>query len=176
MQIVFSEELDKILAYARDEAMRTGSMAILPDHLALGLLRHSENDACEALDISGVSREELKHFIESQLYRKDAISYSEAELVNFSRASRDVLNIAILEASAAGRDKADSSHLLMAIARHGESLASGFLRQAGVDRDRIADALKTVWERKESERRDRFRKAVSDKFFELYQQNDKIYS
>jgi len=176
MQIVFSEELDKILAYARDEAMRTGSMAILPDHLALGLLRHSANSACEALDRLGVDREEMKHFIESQMYRKDSISYSDIDRVEFSRSSRDVLNMSILEASAAGRDKADAGHLLMALARYAESIGSSYLHGAGADRDSIAGALKTVSELKEAERKDQFRRAVSDKFFELYQKTDKIYS
>ena len=36
MQIRISEELNTILLYARDEAMRTGSYAIGADHLMLG--------------------------------------------------------------------------------------------------------------------------------------------
>ena len=45
MEIKFSPELLCILNYARDEAMRTGSYGIGPDHLFLGIIRHVENPA-----------------------------------------------------------------------------------------------------------------------------------
>ena len=56
MQIRISEELNTILLYARDEAMRTGSYAIGADHLMLGILRHGENAACLLLQELGVDR------------------------------------------------------------------------------------------------------------------------
>ena len=46
MEIKISDELNDIIRYARDEAMRTGSYGIGPDHLFLGILRHGENAAC----------------------------------------------------------------------------------------------------------------------------------
>lgn len=36
MEIRISDELNDIIRYARDEAMRTGSYGIGPDHLFLG--------------------------------------------------------------------------------------------------------------------------------------------
>lgn len=43
MQVTLSEEINSIVSYARDEAMRTGSYVIETDHLLLGLLRHADN-------------------------------------------------------------------------------------------------------------------------------------
>ena len=43
MEIRISEELNSIINYAREEAMRTGSYGIGPDHLFLGIIRHGDN-------------------------------------------------------------------------------------------------------------------------------------
>ena len=44
MEISISDELNAIINYSRDEAMRTGSYGIAPDHLFLGIIRHAENN------------------------------------------------------------------------------------------------------------------------------------
>ena len=49
MGISISDELNAIINYSRDEAMRTGSYGIAPDHLFLGIIRHGENTAADAL-------------------------------------------------------------------------------------------------------------------------------
>ena len=49
MEIKVSEELNFIIRYAGDEAMRTGYYAIGHDHLFLGIIRHGDNDACRVL-------------------------------------------------------------------------------------------------------------------------------
>ena len=43
MQLQVSDELNLVIKYAREEAMRTGSYGIGPDHLFLGLIRQEEN-------------------------------------------------------------------------------------------------------------------------------------
>ena len=49
MTIRISEELNLILNFSREEAMRTGSYGIGPDHMMLGIIRHCDNQACEIL-------------------------------------------------------------------------------------------------------------------------------
>ena len=49
MEIKISDELNSIIRYAREEAMRTGSYGIGPDHLFLGMMRQADNDACKVL-------------------------------------------------------------------------------------------------------------------------------
>ena len=49
MQIQISDALNGIIKYAREEAMRTGSYGIGPDHLFLGIIRHEENTAFQVL-------------------------------------------------------------------------------------------------------------------------------
>ena len=45
MEMKISDELNLIVRYAREEAMRTGSYGIGTDHLVLGILRHADNNA-----------------------------------------------------------------------------------------------------------------------------------
>ena len=66
MGLQVSEDLNKIVSYAREEAMRTGSYGIGPDHLFLGLIRHEENSAFRTVQSMGVEPAELKTFIEAK--------------------------------------------------------------------------------------------------------------
>ena len=61
MQTQVSQEVLRILAYAKEEAMRTGDYSISPDHILLGILRHTDNDACRILEALGVDLEEMKN-------------------------------------------------------------------------------------------------------------------
>jgi len=73
MQIRISEELNTILLYARDEAMRTGSYAIGADHLMLGILRHADNAACLLLKEMEVDLTAFKRYIDSCLFRDHSV-------------------------------------------------------------------------------------------------------
>ena len=55
MQIQISDQLNGIIQYAREEAMRTGSYGIGPDHLFLGMMRQADNEACKVLVGLGVA-------------------------------------------------------------------------------------------------------------------------
>ena len=60
MEISISDELNSIINFSREEAMRTGSYGIAPDHLFLGILRHRENTAVDVLRGNGIDIEEMK--------------------------------------------------------------------------------------------------------------------
>ena len=75
MEIKFSAELQTILCYARDEAMRTGSYGLGADHIALGLLRHRDNDACRVLTACGVDLEALKQAIDERIFADRAVPW-----------------------------------------------------------------------------------------------------
>ena len=117
MEIKISEELNAIINYARQEAMRTGSYGIGPDHLFLGILRHEDNTACRVLSHLDTDLEEFKQFIDSKIFTNESIPYSEAEHITFSRGAQNVLSITVLEASRSGSRTASSQHLLLGLCR-----------------------------------------------------------
>ena len=131
MKMRIAEELNDIVKYAREEAMRTGSYGIGVDHLMLGLLRHAENNACRALAGLGIELSEFKSIIDSHIFLQDSIPYSHIEKVGFSRGAQSILNLSILEATRLKNEEADSIHLLLAISRSSENYSSAFLRDKG---------------------------------------------
>lgn len=137
MEIKISDELNDIIRYARDEAMRTGSYGIGPDHLFLGILRHGENAACKVIVGLGVDTDGFKRFIDSHIFTNEPIPYSESEKISFSRYAQNVLSITVLEASRQGVSEAGSLHLLLALCRTTENYGQAYLRQHGVDYGRL---------------------------------------
>ncbi len=137
MEIRISEELNAIINFAREEAMRTGSYGISPDHLMLGIIRHGENTALDILKGLETDIRELKHFIDSRIFTNEHIPYSEAEHITFSRGAQNVLSITVLEASRMNGSEASSQHLLLALCRNTGSYSQSYLRDIGIDYGRI---------------------------------------
>ena len=96
MEIRISDELNDIIRYSRDEAMRTGSYGIGPDHLFLGLLRHGENAAFKAIVGLGIDEDNFKKFIDSHIFTNEPIPYSESDKISFTRYAQNVLSITVL--------------------------------------------------------------------------------
>lgn len=137
MELKVSENLNGIITYAREEAMRTGSYGIGPDHLLLGIIRHGENDAANALQAMDVDLQQLKSFIDSRVFTNERIPFSELENITFSRAAQNVLSLTVLEATRLRSPQADAIHLLLALCRISGSYGQAFLRNVGVDYNRV---------------------------------------
>ena len=133
MEIRISDQLNSIISYSREEALRTGSYGIAPDHLFLGILRHKENAAADALLGVGTDLLELKQFIDSHIFTNEHIPYSELDNITFSRGAQNVLSFTILEATKLRSPQAGPQHLLLALCRAAGSYGSSYLRDTGVD-------------------------------------------
>ena len=133
MEISISDELNSIINFSREEAMRTGSYGIAPDHLYLGILRHRENTAVDTLRGLGTDIDEMKEFIDSRIFTNEHIPYSDIDKVSFSRGAQNILSITILEATKVHCRNASSQHLLLALCRQGDSYGSTYLRDLGTD-------------------------------------------
>ena len=133
MEITISDQLHSVINFSREEAMRTGSYGIAPDHLMLGLLRHRENSAVDTLHGLGIDTEEMKQFIDNHIFTNEHIPYSEIENITFSRGVQNVLSFTILEATKLRNRQAGVEHLLLALCRAGDSYGVTYLRDLGVD-------------------------------------------
>ena len=143
MQIQISDALNGIIKYAREEAMRTGSYGIGPDHLFLGIIRHEENSAFQVLQGLGVEPAELKSFIDSRIFTNETIPYSEIDHINFSRQAQNVLSITVMEATRLKSQEAAPHHLLLALCRTTDSYGQAFLRARGVDYGRMLSFMES---------------------------------
>ena len=143
MQIQISDSLNGIIKYAREEAMRTGSYGIGPDHLFLGIIRHEENTAFRVLQGLGVEPAELKSFIDGRIFTNETIPYSEIDHINFSRQAQNVLSITVMEATRLKSPEAAPHHLLLALCRTTDSYGQAFLRSRGVDYGRMLSFMES---------------------------------
>ncbi len=137
MEIKISDDLNSIIGYAREEAMRTGSYGIGPDHLFLGIIRHGDNAAFQTLTGLGVDTSVMKKFIDSRIFTNETIPYSELEHITFSRAAQNILSITIMESTKLGCREAGPQHLMLALCRTTGSYGVAFLRNMGIDYGRI---------------------------------------
>ena len=145
MEIKISGELNIIINFARDEAMRTGSYGISPDHLFLGIIRHRENAAAESLQGLGLDLDALKQSIDENIRTDKYIPFSEFGKVSLSRGAYNILSITIFEATKAGSDIVRPEHLLLALLR---SSVSGFgqtwLNDRGIDYDCVRNYMEAA--------------------------------
>lgn len=142
MEIRISGELNDIIRYAKDEAMRTGSYGIGPDHLFLGALRHGDNAAFRTVTGLGIDADNFKRFIDSHIFTNEPIPYAESDKISFTRYAQNVLSITVLEASKQGVTEANSLHLLLALCRTTENYGQAYLRQHGVDYGRLLSYMR----------------------------------
>ena len=142
MQLQVSGELNNIINYAREEAMRTGSYGIGTDHLFLGIIRDAENRAFAAMRGLGVNTDEMKQFIDGRIFTNETIPYSELDKISFSRQAQNVLSITVMEASRMHSPEAGAQHLLLALTRMTESYGQVYLRQHGIDYGRLLTYMK----------------------------------
>lgn len=142
MEIRISGELNDIIRYAKDEAMRTGSYGIGPDHLFLGVLRHGDNVAFRTVTGLGIDADNFKRFIDSHIFTNEPIPFAESDKISFTRYAQNVLSITVLEASKQGVDEANSLHLLLALCRTTENYGQAYLRQHGVDYSRLLSYMR----------------------------------
>lgn len=141
MQTRFSDELGKIVEYARDEAMRTGYYAICTEHLLLGMLRHGDNKACRLMESLGEDLDQLKRRIDAQILRSESIPYDDMDDIYLSRDAQNSLSLSVLEASMRGITEAGSAELLLALTRAEGDPCREILASSGIDRSALLALL-----------------------------------
>ncbi|MBR4088296.1 MAG: hypothetical protein IKK19_03215, partial [Bacteroidales bacterium] len=129
MHLQLTNELNDILTYAKEEAMRLGNMIVSTDHLVLGILRHGENITVETLAAMGANTAELKAHLEEALKATEPVPFEKENMVSLSKASENALKIMFLEARSLHTIKPDSSHLMLAILRAQDGWTAKYLEQ-----------------------------------------------
>lgn len=142
MEIRFSERLNSILGYAREEAMRTGCYAITVDHLILGILRDGDNDACRALAGLGIDIIGLKHFIDSEISRDKIVPFGDGCRISVSRGAENAINMAALEALKSNQTEVSPAHLLLAATRISGGAGQSYFERNGLTTGQIGDYMR----------------------------------
>ncbi len=137
MNLQLSNELNDILTYAKEEAMRLGNYTVSTDHLILGILRHRENITVETIVALGINVADLKVHLENAVKAKEPIPVEKENMLSLSKASENALKIMFLEARSLHTIKPDSSHLFLAILRAQDGNAVQYLESMDITYDRV---------------------------------------
>lgn len=132
----FSDEFNKIVEYARDEAARTGRKSIETLHLLLGIIRHGDNGAMRAVKALGADPAKLKKDIEDSFGDNRPIPFQEIGSIGLSLQARGVIGLAMYEARTSHARETGAIHLLLGISN---SEAGSFLEKLGISHSSIME-------------------------------------
>ena len=133
MQERFTERVRKVIALARQEAIRLHHDYIGTEHLLLAILKEGEGVAAVVLTNLGLSLDDLRRAVENGVaYRTETLVLGEIPL---NQESRSALNYAMDEARRMNHSYIGTEHLLLGLLREESGLASQVLLSLGVDID-----------------------------------------
>ena len=127
----FSQKVSEVLVYSKEESVRLKTNYIGPGHLLLGILRDGTGKAVEVLRKLGANLDLIKTHLD-RLMRNTVITETEnganSEATLTPEATR-VLKISILEARLLKSPVADTEHILLAILKNEDDVASTALEE-----------------------------------------------
>lgn len=145
MDANFSARAKDVLSFSREEALRLGNDYLGVEHLLLGILREGEGLAIKLLlefqvDL-GQIRQELERALKES--RVKNISNNNIPLV---RQAEKVLKITYLEAKLFKSSKVGTEHILLAILREENNIATRILNKYGVIYENVKEELEAMIE------------------------------
>lgn len=143
----FSKGVQKILKFAKEEAVRLGHSYVGSEHLLLGIIKDSKGNASSILTAIGCDLEEMKAMIE-EMAKPSGGTMTLGHLPLTRRAER-ILRTTFSEAQTMEMDLANQSHLLLALSREEEGLATEILSAFSVDYDLLSTFITTGPAKKE---------------------------
>ncbi len=138
MEINFSQQVNDALQYSYEEAERLGNNYVGPEHLLLGLLREGQGKALDLMLAFKVDIKRIKEKIETNIRTTNNVSGQELPLL---KSTDKILKIIALEVRSLGDKEADTEHLLLAILKDNNNLASEALAAEHVDYVLVRDYL-----------------------------------
>jgi ATP-dependent Clp protease ATP-binding subunit ClpC len=138
----FSNRVQDVIRYSREEALRLGHDYIGTEHLLLGIIREGEGIAVRILKNLGSDLFKLKKAIE------DTVRSTGGTLtlgnVPLTKQAEKVLKITYLEAKICKSDIIGTEHLLLSLLKDEENIASQILNQFGVRYENVRDELDNI--------------------------------
>ncbi len=137
MNYNFTDRVRKVLAMAREEAIRLQHDYVGTEHILMGLIREGEGVAAAVLMNLNVDLDQVQERTEEQV-RKGKAGATMGELPYTSRAKK-VLEFAVAEARELNHSYVGTEHLLLGLLREEKGVAAQVLESLGVGLDRARE-------------------------------------
>jgi len=143
MNYNFTDRVRKVLAMARDEAIRLQHDYVGTEHILLGLIREGEGVAAAVLSNLNADLDQIHEGIEESV-KKGKATIAMGELPYTTRAKK-VLEFAMAEAREMSHSYVGTEHLLLGLLREEKGIAAQVLNSMGVTlEDARAEILKVL--------------------------------
>jgi ATP-dependent Clp protease ATP-binding subunit ClpC len=138
----FTERFKKVMQIAREEAARLQHDYIATEHLLLAFIRDGDGTAAAMLRNLGIDLEELRQSIEeATVSQSSALTIGQ---VPFTPRAKQALEIAAHEASNMKSKYVGTEHLLLALVRDKQGIASQILATYDVNYDKIKEEIQNI--------------------------------
>ncbi|MDR0667694.1 MAG: ATP-dependent Clp protease ATP-binding subunit [Prevotellaceae bacterium] len=127
MNLTLSAEVNQIINYSREEAMRLGNYLVEPEHFMLGIIRHEDNAAMRILSELSVNARLLKQRLEEAICTNKLIPLNEADKLMYSKLANYILHQAFIESTFLRANAPEAIHLLLALVRSEKTLVGQLL-------------------------------------------------
>ncbi|NOY49264.1 MAG: ATP-dependent Clp protease ATP-binding subunit [Chlorobi bacterium] len=148
MEAKFSKRVKDVLSYSREEAVRLGNNYIGLEHLLLGILREGNGMAVQLLKFFGVEVEKCKKDIEDSVKNPKGNSISQENIPLVKQAEK-ALKLTYLEARVFNSELIGTEHLLLAILKDDNNIATLKLNNMGVDYASLKQELSSIKKEKD---------------------------
>ncbi|OUW79939.1 MAG: Clp protease ClpC [bacterium TMED217] len=135
----FSKNLQTILKYAKENAIRLGHSYVGSEHLLIGLLKIKSSISSKIFELYDINIKTVIKMIEDLISTTDS-TIALGHLPLSMRAER-VLKNAYLEASSRNHHIADDEHLLLAMLREKEGVIYEVLNSFNLDFDTVSELV-----------------------------------
>ncbi len=129
----FSQKLKDVLSFSKEEAIRLGNQYIGNEHLFLGILRENSGSAVEILTGLGIDLPAIKSEIESRLKADPVIDLKDGSNLQLYKSAERTLTLVNLEAKALKTSTIGTEHLLLAILKDENNIATQLLADYKID-------------------------------------------
>lgn len=134
MEAKFSPRVKDVISYSREEALRLRHDYIGTEHLLLGLIREGDGVAIKILKNLNIDISAIRISIEDAV-KGSSISRTPVGSVPLTKQAEKVLKITYLEAKIFKSDIIGTEHLMLAILRDEDNIASQILQQYSITYD-----------------------------------------
>ena len=144
----FTSKAKKVIEIANDISIELGHNYIGTEHILYGLVKEGEGIAAKVLTNKGINDEKIKAKIEELLGKGDEIK----ESLGFTPRTKKVLENAFLEAKRIGYNFIGTEHLLLAIMKEGDCVATRVIIELNVDIPKVYNEIAKVINEEESDK------------------------
>ena len=144
MEAKFSPRVKDVITFSREEAIKLGNDFIGVEHVLLGIIRQGDGTACRLLNSFNLDLDKIKSELEIGLKRNTFFNLEQNANIPLVKQSEKVLKKSFLEAKLSKSGNIGTEHLLLAILREEDCVATSILNKYGIIYDIVRDELDSI--------------------------------